>query len=333
MFQCDSISLSGADNNSNKNNTKPMSAAFEPFVVTCQDGIVLKGRRYIQVDHGEVPENRILCWHGWMDNCQTFWKLAPALLDGMMYSASSSSVDLVALDFPGHGHSSHKSLDGPSMMLMDYVYYVHEVLQALKWAPETVTLIGHSMGGAISLMYAAAFPVQKLIMLDSLGPYVKEGGAAKHLRTHIKARLRGKDPSSVYESLDQAVEVRMLTATTFPGNQHISKEAATQLVQGASKILPDGRLEFLHDQRLKMPSILYLTQEQVDEMYKSVAESETSVCLLLAQEGMPFPPQMVSHVQATLQPKILKALPGSHHFHADPDSASGVAETILEFLQ
>ncbi len=251
-----------------------------------------------------------------------------ALTEGIL-----SSVDLVALDFPGHGHSSHKSLDGPSMMLMDYVYYVHEVLQILQWQADTVTMIGHSMGGAVSLMYAAAFPVQKLILLDSLGPYVKEGGAAKHLRTHIRARMRGKDPGSVYESLEQAIEVRMLTATTFPGNQYISKETATQLVQGASKILEDGRLEFLHDQRLKLPSIIYLTQEQVDEIYKSVAESTTMVCVILANDGMPFPPHMTSHVQETLQPSTWKVLPGSHHFHADPESASAVAEAVVSFLQ
>lgn len=219
------------------------------------------------------------------------------------------------------------------MLLMDYVYYVHEVLQTLHWQPETVTLIGHSMGGAVSLLYSAAFPVQRLILLDSLGPYVKEGGTAKHLRTHIQGRLRGKDPGSVYDSLEQAIEVRMLTATTFPGNQYISKEAATQLVQGATKSLDDGRVEFLHDQRLKLPSILYLTQEQVDEIYKSVAGSATNVCVLLAQEGMPFPPVMTSHVQETLQPTIWKVLPGSHHFHADPDSASAVADAVIAFLQ
>lgn len=301
----------------------------EPIVISCKDGITLKGRRYIKADHGELPEHRFLCWHGWMDNCNSFWKLAPLLTEGL----SSSSIDLVALDFPGHGQSSHKSLDGPSMLLMDYVYYVHEVLQALQWSPETVTLVGHSMGGAVSLMYTAAFPVQRLILLDSLGPYVKEGGAAKHLRTHLKARIRGKDPGSIYDSLEKAIEVRMLTATTFPGNQYISKEAATQLVEGASKILEDGRLEFLHDQRLKLPSVLYLTQEQVDEIYKSVAESDTRVCVLLAQEGMPFPQQMTSHAQETLKATTWKVLPGSHHFHADPKSASGVADAIMSFVQ
>lgn len=308
--------------------------AYEPLSVTCTDGIVLKGRRYSTSNVGQATIcHRIICLHGWMDNCRTFWKLAPALMEGL--SSSEASVELIALDLPGHGHSSHKSLDGPSMVLMDYVYYLHEALQSLQWEPETVTLIGHSMGGAVSLMYSAAFPTQRLIMLDSLGPHVlkDDGGAPKHLRTHIKARLRGKAPSSVYESLEKAVEVRMLTATTYPGNQYISKEAAKELVQGASRILEDGQLEFLHDQRLKLPSILYLTQEQVDEMYKAVAASSTRVCLLLAQDGMPFPAAMITHARETINAETVEVMRGSHHFHADPDSAAEVANTILTFLR
>jgi hypothetical protein len=166
-----------------------------------------------------------------------------------------------------------------------------------------------------------------------LGPHLKEGGAAHHLRTHIKARLRGKDPQSIYDSLEQAIEIRMLSATTFPGNQHISREAASQLVAGATTLLEDGRVQFLHDQRLKMPNILYLTQAHVDEFYKAVADSSTRSCVLLAEEGMPFPVSMTEHTRDTLQTETFKKLPGSHHFHADPDSADAVADAIISFMQ
>lgn len=299
------------------------------FSITCRDGIKLHAKCYREVDSSSsVLEHRILCLHGWMDNINTFWKLAPALVDGL-----ASPAEVVAVDLPGHGRSSHKSLDGPTMLLMDYVYYVHEVMKHLQWEPEDTTLIGHSMGGAVSLMYSAAFSARTLIMLDSLGPYVKEGGAAQHLRTHIKARLGGKDPQSVYDNLDQAVEIRMLTATTFPGKQYISKEAATQLVAGATTTLNDGKAEFQHDQRLKMPSIIYMTQDQVDEIYKAVADSTTRSCLLLAEEGMPFSREMTQHTEVSMAAEVCRKLPGSHHFHADPDSAAGVATSIISFLE
>eukprot|EP00934_Nitzschia_sp_Nitz4_P000642 Nitzschia sp. Nitz4//scaffold60_size111251//92102//93436//NITZ4_004160-RA/size111251-snap-gene-0.184-mRNA-1//1//CDS//3329555603//642//frame0 len=309
------------------------SVPTEECAIHCKDGLVLKGLRYRSPDGAatDTPKYRILAWHGWMDNQQTYYELAPQLL-----SSLSGGVELVAMDFPGHGKSSHKSLDGPSIVLMDYVYYVHEVIKGLGWDPKTVTLMGHSMGGAISLLYASAFPVKHLVVLDSLGPYIHPSydSAPKQLRRHITARMRGKDPSSVYESLEVAVETRMQTAAAFPGNQWISKEAATRLVQGASHILPSGQLEFWHDQRLKMPSILYLTPCQVDEVYKSIAASElTQVCLLLAKDGMPFGADQVAHVKECLLPQRVETLPGSHHFHADPDTANGVGQAICTFLE
>jgi len=324
--------------------TIPMETTTSIIEIVCKDGITLRGKRYSTDSVGSslagIPKYRILCLHGWMDNVNTFWKLCPTLLEGL--TSSSSSAEIVAFDLPGHGKSAHKSLDGPPMLLMDYVYYVHEIVMGLDWKPEDVTLIGHSMGGSISLMYAAAFPTCHLIMLDSLGPHLREGGAVQHLRAHIKARLRGKDPQSIYESMEHAIEIRMLSATTFPGEQYISKEAATQLVQGATIQLEDGcGVKFLHDQRLKMPNIAYLSQEQVDEFYRAVSGTITSsssssfstqTCLLLADEGMPFPSSMREHTIDVLQPKTVLHLPGSHHFHADPDSAAAVAEAILSFI-
>jgi pimeloyl-ACP methyl ester carboxylesterase len=127
---------------------------------------------------------RILCLHGWMDNCRSFHHLAPALLQKLPCDA-----ELIALDFPGHGWSSHKSVDGPPTVLAETVYYVAEAVHQLQWHSErettaqlassssgssssgttpTFALIGHSMGAAVSCLYAAAFPeqVQKLVLLE-----------------------------------------------------------------------------------------------------------------------------------------------------------------------
>ena len=41
---------------------------------------------------------RVLCVHGWLDNAASFSEIAP-LLPG---------CDIVALDLPGHGRSSHR---------------------------------------------------------------------------------------------------------------------------------------------------------------------------------------------------------------------------------
>lgn len=246
----------------------------------------------------------------------------------------SVDLDIVAIDLPGHGRSSHKALDGPSVVLADFVYYMYDALQELRWETESVTAIGHSMGSSVALMFAAAFQLGKLIMLDSLGPQTKTADeVSKAVRAHIKARIRGKPPLSVYPDLETAIETRCLTAKVFPGNQYISEETAKALVERASVIKDDGQLEFLHDQRLKWPSLLSLTDAQLDQIYMDVASHPTETCVLTAKDGMPFPSESIDRLEKLLRPKVLKSLPGSHHFHADPDTANGVVDSIVSFLE
>jgi pimeloyl-ACP methyl ester carboxylesterase len=312
-----------------------MPVDCEEITLTCKDGLKLAGQRYSSSTITEDgPDYRIMCWHGWLDNCRSFYKLAPGLVEGLL-SNNGGTVEVVALDAPGHGQSAHKSLDGPSMLLMDYVYYIYDAMHQLGWQDVPVILIGHSMGAALSLMYAAAFPVHKLVLLDSLGPYPKPAtSVVSTLQKHIKARLRGKPASSVYPNLETAIDTRCLTAKSFPGTQSISPEAAKELVERASKpLVEDGKLEFLHDQRLKWSSILFLTQEHVEQMYREVAAAcPAKVCLLLGKDGMPFEASQVEGACRLLGCEAQR-LAGSHHFHMDPDTSEGVVQAIVEFIK
>lgn len=142
------------------------------ITLQCSDGIKLAAQSWTTSTIGDEVEppaqrrrrQRILCLHGWMDNCRSFHHLAPALLQKL------PDIDLIALDFPGHGWSSHKSNDGPPLVLAETAFYVAEAVHQLQWQDESTpfTLIGHSMGAAISCLYAAAFPeqVEKLVLLE-----------------------------------------------------------------------------------------------------------------------------------------------------------------------
>eukprot|EP00980_Cylindrotheca_fusiformis_P007461 scaffold1538_cov109-Cylindrotheca_fusiformis.AAC.3 len=304
------------------------SSAPEEIVLTCEDGITLAGQRYRNTTPGGPPSTRILCWHGWLDNCRSFHFLGPSITERL------EQVDLVALDFPGHGKSGHKSLDGATTILMDYVYYVYDAIHQLGWQDEQVVLLGHSMGGAVSLMYAAAFPVHKLVMLDALGPHTKDAkDVVSGFQKHVQQRLKGKPPSSVYDSMESAVKTRCASAKTLPGNLYISERAATELVTRATTPLADGKLQFNYDQRLKWPSMLMLTEEQVYQLYRDIASSGTRTAVLLAKEGLPFPQNAVAKAKELLKPEVFPLLPGSHHFHMDPESYQRVVDEIVAFLE
>lgn len=71
---------------------------------------------------------------------------------------------LISLSLPSHGQSSPSE----SLTLDDYVKTVHEIIINQKL--ENVTLIGHSMGGAIALQFILQYPgsiIDKLILIGT----------------------------------------------------------------------------------------------------------------------------------------------------------------------
>lgn len=101
---------------------------------------------------------KVLCLHGWLDNAASFVPLAPYLKD----------FDLLALDFAGHGFSSHRP-ETSRYYFPDNLYDLDAALDILGW--ETCHIIGHSMGGGIASGFAAALPerVNRLVLLDAVG--------------------------------------------------------------------------------------------------------------------------------------------------------------------
>jgi len=204
-----------------------MMPKMKEITLECSDGIRLAAQSYqpfaLSSRRQDVEDLRILCLHGWMDNCQSFHLLAPALvsqLDVSILEGDSNesagtnnnsakkgyNVHVVALDLPGHGLSDHRSLDAPPTVRSEYLFYIAEAVKQLQWWKPTrgkannhdnmptvtkFVLVGHSMSAGISLLYAAAFPeqVRNLIMLDSVGHLSRPAEAtAEHLRTYVQSR-------------------------------------------------------------------------------------------------------------------------------------------------
>src|SRR5256885_17102920 len=88
-----------------------------------------------------------LLWHGWLDHAHAFDLLAP-LLPGRT----------IALDFRGHGDSQWVGAGG-FYHFLEYVADIDEVAEQLS--PDApLRIVGHSMGAAAGLIYAAARPAR-----------------------------------------------------------------------------------------------------------------------------------------------------------------------------
>ena len=78
-------------------------------------------------------------------------------------------IYFIALDFPGHGKSSHR-WPGMPYLHFEYIADVKKVVSHLQW--KKFSIIGHSMGAGVGAHYAGTFPseVENLILLDFTGP-------------------------------------------------------------------------------------------------------------------------------------------------------------------
>ena len=158
------------------------------IVISCSDGLQLAAKYWPSKettncnDASFVQPPKIVCLHGWLDNAASFHMVAPTL---------NSRGDVLALDFPGHGHSGHKSPDGPTNLISEYALYLSETLESMSWIKdepkesEGVILVGHSMGAGVALIYAATFPeyASRVVLLDGAGPLARNLCALDHTET------------------------------------------------------------------------------------------------------------------------------------------------------
>ena len=228
-----------------------------------------------------------------------------------------------------------------------------------------INLIGHSMGAGVSVVLVAAFPelFESVTLLEGAGPLARNANdCARHLKAACQRRLKSNKTlfpdgtgdgtnntslttarAKVYRNLDAAIEARLDTTRRMPGDQYLSVEAARDMVIRATveatvaasgtSSSDDMPVTFRHDPRLQWPSLQYYTREQVEAFYNDVFKSNIPVMILTAEDGWPVDSWSQRAVHDILKPYTVKALRGSHHFHADPDTVGGVASEIVKFLK
>ncbi|MBC7190987.1 alpha/beta hydrolase [Marinobacter sp.] len=257
-----------------------------------------------------------LLLHGWLDNSETFSLLAPKL---------GRLGDLYALDMAGHGHSGHRP-EGQAYLLVDYVADLAELLEShfLTDSQPQVDLVGHSLGGIVSLLYAATFPehVRRLVMIDSLGPLTRPPAAfVDQLRKAIRKRIAGSGRGVVYPDIATAARSRA------GGLSPLSDRAAMKLVRRNMQAV-EGGYRWRTDPRLRHPSPMMMDEAQVEACMKAVP---TPALFIRASEGLLAESLSFGHRLEFFRQLQVVDVPGGHHCHLDGD-VEPVAAAILEFL-
>jgi pimeloyl-ACP methyl ester carboxylesterase len=259
---------------------------------------------------GPADGQPVIALHGWLDNANSFARLAPKL----------PGLRIVALDMAGHGLSGHRP-PGALYTLVDYVHDVLQVAEQLGW--QRFSLLGHSLGAIISVMFAGALPerVERLALIDAVVAQTSPAqSAAERLGTTLQQQLAlpGKR-KSVYATMEEGVQARM------KGLVAVSREAAELLARRGLMPVPGGYC-WRSDSRLTLPSAVRLSDDQAQSFVQRVA---CPAQLIVAQEGM-----LAKHTAMLSRlPFSQVQLPGGHHLHLNDEAGADlVADCINRFF-
>lgn len=149
------------------------------------DEPILKSKMYIEI-HGNKNNETIIFVHGLGDEASTIWKDSVDRL--------KENYQVIIFDLPGFGKSSKSSAEyTPEKYALVLDYIVSEYVN------KPFYLVGHSMGGAISLKYTQLYEskVKKLFLIDAAGILHKDAYSYFLIKTGIDKFFNVEEPTYI----------------------------------------------------------------------------------------------------------------------------------------
>jgi pimeloyl-ACP methyl ester carboxylesterase len=212
------------------------------------------------VDWGNPEAPPLILQHGGRDHCRSWDWVAEELC---------KDWHVICPDLRGHGDSAwspegHYAIDA-------HVYDFAQLIHALDF--ETVTIIGHSLGGNIASRYAGLYPdkVIRMVNVEGLGMTTQTissmpaRGSPERMRMWIEDKRKAAGRSvKRYPSL-QAAYSRMKEE-----NAHLSDEQARHLTVHGANRNEDGTWSWKFDNYLNVWSANDMPLDQIETLWRSI---------------------------------------------------------------
>jgi pimeloyl-ACP methyl ester carboxylesterase len=219
----------------------------------------------------------------------------------------------------------------------DGISLIRRIVKFHKWS--NVVLLGHSLGGALSFMYASCFndekDTAKFISIDIAGPTVREA-----------EKLAGQtgdciDKMLMYETLpitkmpcynyDEMID---LVEHAYAGS--VDRESVKILMKRGMSAAPahlnkDG-FHFSRDLRLKVSMMGMFSEEQVLTYAKQI---RCEMLNIRGKPGMAFGdpnvyPKVIEAIRENAKRVVYEEVEGTHHLHlVTPER---ISEIVTDFL-
>ena len=262
-------------------------------------GRAIAGKRF---RGGSIPT---IALHGWLDNANSFDALAEAMPE----------LDLLAMDFAGHGFSDPRPRDVGYWGWLD-VQDVVAVADRLGW--QRFVVIAHSMGAEYSTQLVGIYP-ERVSLQICIDGYVEAtsidtvlDGVRENLDTCLgtaDGALRG------YPSLD-AMAARLAEA------KRIELDSARKLVERGHRLTGTGYV-WSTEPRIRRTH----TQRQPDDIVVALAKRTLAPTLMIsARDGEDWFKRSLNLVRDVLPQLDEVTIDGPHHLHMSAALPAVVAE-------
>ena len=269
------------------------------------------------VDWGNENAPPLLMVHGGQDHCRNWDWMAREL---------RKDYHVIAPDLRGHGDSEW--VRGSTYSQNDYVYDVAQLLQQKQLFP--IRIVGHSLGGVISLRYAGIFPenVEKVVSIEGFGPppeFLKlwsDEDAATRLRSWIESGrdLARRSPRR-YPRLEDALK-RMQEE-----NPHLSEEQARHLTIHGANQNEDGTFSWKFDNYARGRRSERYNESEIESLHRRIT---CPALLITGKESWAVDPKEDGLVDRFQHAQTLLVENAGHWVHHDQlDIVLGAVQNFL----
>ena len=252
-------------------------------------------------DWGTENKPALILIHGGLDHARNWDWVARALRE---------EFHVYAIDLRGHGNSEHAP--GSTYTIAEHVLDLSALADVIEDYP--VYLIGHSLGGIVTLIYSGVFPdrVKKVVSIEGLGPpptHHVHDPAPKRLRRWIEEirNIEKREPRS-YPTLDQAVS-RMKEA-----NPHLSDEVARHLTLHGTNWNSDGSLTWKFDNFARPFPPFGHSRDVLRDLLNEIT---CPVLLFWGMESWAVDPETDGRISSIKNYKLVKVPRAGHWVHHD----------------
>jgi pimeloyl-ACP methyl ester carboxylesterase len=254
-------------------------------------------------DYGTAGKPAVLCVHGGAANAHWFDFVAQGL---------NADYHVRAVDLRGHGDSAWDNSDPPNYNYSRHAADIHELTEKLDL--HDFVLIGHSMGGMVSLVYAATYPgrAKALIVVDSNLAMTPE-------------RIAGFNAVGNRQGRDYATQEEFIANYRVrPGGSSAPLEALRHIARHSGRQFEDGRWRHKVDRRV------YAHRELFDSF---ALWDRIGIPALLMKGGRSIRMTMeaIAEVKSRAPQVKLTIVPDADH-HITLDNPAGFIRAARDFL-